>query len=363
MSAVVFVAVLIATNILYNTTLIEQQKRLREIVDSRAKTISELSKQHEHHLHQMVMEGYTGEYASIHETIRSLYSEEGTISDHGSMTASTSTNALLNGGDLDFVVVTRSGEQVVFIVGGKYGFRPVDYEAVREKPIGEALDGESGTGIVTDHVGMEYLVAFRPVADLSMALVAKLPLEVFRSTYIRAGVNALMIALILIVVGGLFLRRMVVPLVQIMASRQHVLEEATRAKDDFFASMSHELRTPLTSIIGNSELLLESEDSSKKRETLMSVHAAGQAQLALVNDILDMSKIDSGMFSIDDYPYELSKILKNVENMVSVRVSDAGLTLQIIQKSAEPFLLSGDANRISQITGVPTFNRINSIGY
>ncbi len=127
------------------------------------------------------------------------------------------------------------------------------------------------------------------------------------------------------------------------------VEYYTHAKDEFLASMSHELRTPLTTIIGNCELLTERQQQQEDREILHSIELAGRTQLALVNDILDMSKIESGKFTIDKAPFDLALLLKDLEHMLSVRAQDAGLEFTIEQTNPESHLLLGDATRISQI--------------
>ncbi|HIJ24016.1 MAG: response regulator [Gammaproteobacteria bacterium] len=125
--------------------------------------------------------------------------------------------------------------------------------------------------------------------------------------------------------------------------------KASEAKDEFLASMSHELRTPLTSIIGNSEYLSEKLVIPDLKEVVRGIETAGRSQLALVNDILDMSKIESGKFTIDDALYNFSELLNSVEKMVSIRAQDAGLTLSIEQQNRESHKLIGDSQRISQI--------------
>jgi hemerythrin-like metal-binding protein len=129
----------------------------------------------------------------------------------------------------------------------------------------------------------------------------------------------------------------------------NALEKASHSKDEFLASMSHELRTPLTSIIGNSEYLSGKIIVPDLKEVVGSIESAGRAQLALVNDILDMSKIESGKFTIDEIPYNHTGVLENVERMVSIRAQDAGLKLVVEQKNRETHQLIGDSQRISQI--------------
>ncbi len=126
-------------------------------------------------------------------------------------------------------------------------------------------------------------------------------------------------------------------------------EEIQREKDNFFASMSHELRTPLTAIIGNSDYLLDEEMDEKHRRILQTINAAGQNQLALVNDILDMSKIESGKFTISEAPYSLKIMLDQLQQMLSIKAQDEGILLEFNQENREPYQLMGDRQRIQQV--------------
>ncbi|MBT7308708.1 MAG: response regulator [Gammaproteobacteria bacterium] len=126
-------------------------------------------------------------------------------------------------------------------------------------------------------------------------------------------------------------------------------EAANSAKDEFLASMSHELRTPLTSIIGNCELMAEQEVDEEKRRLIRTVVTSGQGLLALVNDILDMSKIESGKFTIDESHYDLSALLEDLRQLFSIRAQDAGIEFLVELREAQPYQLIGDGQRIGQI--------------
>ena len=127
-------------------------------------------------------------------------------------------------------------------------------------------------------------------------------------------------------------------------------EAANLAKDEFLASMSHELRPPLTSIIGCSELLLGRDFIAEEREELVhSIQMAGRSQLALVNDILDMSKMQSGQFSIDESPYNLSSLTHQMEHFFLIRARDAHIEYRVTQEFDAEYQLIGDQQRIGQI--------------
>ncbi len=135
---------------------------------------------------------------------------------------------------------------------------------------------------------------------------------------------------------------------------REAVEELSFAKDQFLASMSHELRTPLTAIIGNSDYLLDATvcgncEGSSALGVIRSIKSAGESQLALVNDILDTSKIESGKFSIEEHPYNLAVLLEHVGSMLKVRAIDSGVHLAIEQRNQEAFELLGDRQRIEQI--------------
>ncbi len=124
---------------------------------------------------------------------------------------------------------------------------------------------------------------------------------------------------------------------------------ATRAKDEFLASMSHELRTPLTSILGYCDVLLDEQKDLQQIKYLHAIRSSGEGQLALVNDILDMSKIQSGKFTIEQLPFSLQALIEEIQSMFAVKAQDAGLVLHVDQQQREPFRLLGDAQRIKQV--------------
>ena len=126
-------------------------------------------------------------------------------------------------------------------------------------------------------------------------------------------------------------------------------QQASLIKDEFLASMSHELRTPLTAIIGNCEFLIEHEHEQKNRELIESIESAGRRQLALVNDILDLSKIESGKFTIEENPYNPNGLIQDLRQMFALRIHDAGLRFQIRQEQPFTHQLIGDIQRSGQI--------------
>lgn len=136
---------------------------------------------------------------------------------------------------------------------------------------------------------------------------------------------------------------------QRVLERTEELDKANQVKDEFLASMSHELRTPLTAIIGNTEVLSEKVSNAEVQELVSSIQAAGNVQLSLVNDILDISKIESGLFSIEEVAFDLSHLLEDIHNILNDGAHEKNLELVVEEKNDEPYQLLGDPNRIRQV--------------
>ncbi len=125
--------------------------------------------------------------------------------------------------------------------------------------------------------------------------------------------------------------------------------QAGKAKDEFLASMSHELRTPLTTIIGNSEMLAESELSIEQQDLLQAIDLSSRRQLALVNDILDLSKIESGKFEINCITYDLALLIEEIEHIFFVQSHGSNIHFRVEQEITFEQQLLGDPQRIGQI--------------
>lgn len=128
-----------------------------------------------------------------------------------------------------------------------------------------------------------------------------------------------------------------------------IAEQSKTAKQMFLASMSHEIRTPLNSIIGFQQLLKDTPLNDEQQEYVESIDFAGRNLLIIINDILDLSKIESGKFEFDETEINISDITKSVITLVSNRAKEKNIKLFISQDPAIPNDLYGDSARLSQI--------------
>ncbi len=132
-------------------------------------------------------------------------------------------------------------------------------------------------------------------------------------------------------------------------AKDQKLSEAARIKDNFLANMSHEIRTPLTAILGFTSLLRDSDLTREQNEYVATIHRSGENLLEIINDILDLSKIEAGMMRIESAPFSIRDIVHSTATMFHSQILDRHLRLTVKIDETIPDIIEGDSMRLTQI--------------
>ncbi len=131
--------------------------------------------------------------------------------------------------------------------------------------------------------------------------------------------------------------------------RKKRAQEAARIKSEFLANMSHELRTPLNGVIGFTRLTLKTELTPTQRDHLNTIERSANNLLAIINDVLDFSKLEAGKLILESIPFPLRSTLDEVVTLLAHSSHDKGLELTLNIKSDVPDNVIGDPLRLQQI--------------
>lgn len=126
-------------------------------------------------------------------------------------------------------------------------------------------------------------------------------------------------------------------------------KESAAIKEKFMANMSHEIRTPLNAILGFTQLLQQKRLDTESSGYLRSIRQSGDDLLAIVNDILDLSKIEAGMMRIESYPFEIYPLVESIQALFARRIESKGLSFVVQVDDTIPERLEGDPSRLTQI--------------
>ncbi len=138
-------------------------------------------------------------------------------------------------------------------------------------------------------------------------------------------------------------------LVEQLEKEKQRADSANAAKTNFLANMSHEIRTPITAVLGMNELILRESEDKAIKQYAKDIEGAAKSLLSIINDILDITKIEAGKLSVISIEYDLGTVIKDVVNMISFKAKVKGLEFAVLVDENIPRKLVGDDIRLRQI--------------
>jgi signal transduction histidine kinase/CheY-like chemotaxis protein len=144
-------------------------------------------------------------------------------------------------------------------------------------------------------------------------------------------------------------QRAVLNILEDYSEAKEKAEESTKLKEAFLANMSHEIRTPMNAIIGFSDILSKGDLAEKEMEYVRTIKTAGENLLTIINDILDISKIEAGMMTFEEHTFCVKDIFKSLSVMLMGRAQEKQLELVFTCDALVPDTLLGDPTRLTQI--------------
>jgi signal transduction histidine kinase/CheY-like chemotaxis protein len=219
------------------------------------------------------------------------------------------------------------------------------------------IQGEPGVGVY-HFEGADRVCAYAPISGSDgwtlgvVALIGESPYTQVRSLLLFSGALFLGFGVLAAFFSASVIAR---PFQQIreqnasLAALKEIAEEASRAKGNFLANMSHEMRTPMNAIIGMTAIAKNTGDLERKDYCLQKIGDASTHLLGVINDILDMSKIEADKFDLSPDRFDFEKMLQKVVTVVNFRVEEKNLRLTLRIDRNIPSELIGDDQRIAQV--------------
>ncbi len=182
--------------------------------------------------------------------------------------------------------------------------------------------------------------AGQPLGEVAAAAMNREPTKIFDDVVVTEGDG---------IIGVVSVQKMMERLARVEIRARESAEAATRAKSRFLANMSHDIRTPMNAILGMADLLWDSPLNEEQKEYIAIFRGAGESLLALINDILDLSKVEAGGIELEAVSFSPEREVKKTCEIMAVKTRETGVALSWEVDRDVPRKLIGDPVRLRQV--------------
>ena len=228
-----------------------------------------------------------------------------------------------------------------------------------KEPVKIAKDFNTRTSLLTDSIYFSAIELEDKLTDYLQKNIADNEKLAIKVSQIDLRLTFIIIAAIAILATIIILRLLQnFQLLKAFYAERLEVEKAAKVKEQFLANMSHEIRTPINSVVGFTNLLQKTELKPEQQQFVSLITTAGQNLLSIVNDILDISKIEAGMLHFDKSPFSIREVCYNIEMLFQHKAKDKKLFLKTHVSDDIPELLLGDKERLTQVLMNLTSNAV-----
>jgi len=302
----------------------------------------------------MMLPGPNGEFAGVVST--TLNPEFFTTLLKSALYTPDMWSALVHGGGLQFLMVPEHAGQ-----SGRNLLEPGSFFS-RHRDSGQTVTVMTGTVHSTGEERMLAQITIKPASvpmDTPLVVAVSRDFNVIHSEWRRDALHQATLYLLLLVVSSLGLfylhrrqhafDRNVAQTTQALEEARHQAEAANLAKSAFLATMSHEIRTPITSVLGMADLLRSTTLNREQAGYVDTLSSSTRALLAILNDILDISKIEAGKITVEALEFQLHPVFRDVVSLCLSMASAKGLVLGLDIQPDVPARVVGDSTRLRQV--------------
>lgn len=245
----------------------------------------------------------------------------------------------------DDSVTVKEIDDLDTVVKSKINFskKLLDSFSVRGKNSAERMIGTLRGKKLMDSI---YFFA-QNIENSRHAVIARLTDSNIKSGQKAQRFNTILIVLVLVFGAGLFWY--IINIIQQLIQSEKKVKESAQVKENFMANMSHEIRTPMNAILGFTNLLQRKSLDNESKGYVQTIQKSGENLLTIINDILDLSKIEAGMMRIESAPFSIRGLLHSVETMFKTKANEKEVQLTAEVEDSLPDTLDGDATRLTQI--------------